>query len=98
MQAGLPVQPQAASVRIAPPQDRTRFLMYAGPRAGANGGELGIWVSPERFAEWIQHIDEGEATAALGKYEVGGYLTGKKLDDRLDQIERFLEDHFPQPD
>ena len=43
-QAELPVQPQRASVRVAPPANRTRFLMYATPRAGANGGELGIWV------------------------------------------------------
>lgn len=97
-QAGLPVQPQAASVRIAPPQNRTRFLMYAGPRAGANGGELGIWVGPGHFAEWFQHIDEGTAVAALDNYEDGGYLAGKKLDDRLDQIERFLKKNFQQAD
>ncbi|MYD92714.1 MAG: DUF91 domain-containing protein [Chloroflexi bacterium] len=97
-QAGLPVQPQAASVRIAPPQNRTRFLMYAGPRAGANGGELGIWVGPGHFAEWFQHIDEDTAVAALDNYEDGGYLAGKKLDDRLDQIERFLKKNFQQAD
>lgn len=96
--AGLPVQPQRASVRIAPPANRTRFLMYAGPRAGANGGELGIWVGPWHFAEWFEHINESEATAALGKYEDGGYLAGKALDCRLDQIERFLTKHFPQTD
>ena len=96
--AGLPVQPQRASVRIAPPANRTRFLMYAGPRAGASGGELGIWVGAGRFAEWFPHIDEGEAAAALGKYDDGGYLAGKALDDRLEQIERFLTTHFPPPD
>lgn len=98
VQAGLPVQPQAASVRIAPPQNRTRFLMYAGPRAGANGGELGIWASPGRFAEWFSHIDEDQAVAALDSYDDGGYLAGDKLNERLDQIERFLTEHFPQPD
>ena len=97
-QAGLAVQPQRASVRIAPPSDRTRFLMYAAPRAGANGGELGIWVGPEQFAERFPHIGEDEATAALGKYEDGAYLAGEKLDVRLKQIERFLTEHFPQPD
>ena len=97
-QAGLPVQPQRASVRVAPPANRTRFLMYAGPRASANGGELGLWVGPWHFAEWFQHISEDEAAKALGNYEDGGYLAGKKLDDRLDQIERFLTEHFPQPD
>lgn len=97
-QAGLPVQPQRASVRIAPPANRTRYLMYAGPRAGANGGGLEIWVGPERFAEWFSGIDEDEAVAALGRSEDGGYLAGDKLNERLDQIERFLTKHFPQPD
>lgn len=96
-EAGLPVQPQRASVRTAPPANRTRFLMYAGPRASANGGGLEIWVGPAQFAEWFQHIEEDEAVKALGKPDDGGYLTGKKLDDRLDQIEGFLTKHFPQP-
>ncbi len=96
--AGLPVQPQRASVRIAPPANRTRFLMYAGPRTGANGGGLEIWVGPERFAEWFPQIDEGEAITALGRSEDGGHLAGDKLSERLDQIERFLTEHFPQPD
>ncbi|WP_425154660.1 endonuclease NucS domain-containing protein [Candidatus Palauibacter sp.] len=96
--AGLPVQPQKASVRIAPPADRTRFLMYARPVAGAGGGGLAIWVGPKRFAEWFSHIGEDEATAALGKYGDGGYAAGKALHDRLDQIERFLTKHFPPPD
>ena len=97
-QAGLAVQPQRASVRIAPPANRTRFLMYAAPRAGANGGELGIWVGPGRFAEWFPDIGEDEAATALGRYEDGGNLAGEKLDERLKQIERFLTEHFPQPD
>lgn len=95
--AGLPVQPQGASVRIAPPKNRTRFLMYAGPRAGATGGELGIWVGPKDFARWFSHIDQDEATAALGDYQDGAYLAGEKLDERLAQIERFLTKYFPQP-
>ncbi len=97
-QAGLPVQPQRASVRVAPPPNRTRFLMYAGPRTSASGGELGIWVGPGRFAEWFPHIDEDKAVAALGRYDDGGYLAGRALDDRLEQIERFLTEHFPPPD
>lgn len=96
--AGLPVQPQRASVRIAPPANRTRFLMYAGPQTGANGGELGIWVGPGEFAEWFPHMDEDEVAAALGKYEDGAYLAGDELNDRLSQIERFLKEHFPQSD
>ncbi len=94
-QACLAVQPQRASVRIAPPANRTRFLMYAGPRAG---GELGIWVGPKEFARWYPYIDEEEATTALGKYGDGAYLAGKELHERLEQIERFLTKHFPQPE
>ena len=90
-------QPQRRSVRIAPPANRTRFLMYASPRAGAGGGGLSIWVGPKRFAEWFS-IDEDKATAALGKYDEGGFLGGKELDKRLDQIERFLKEHFPPPE
>ena len=97
-QAGLAVQPQRASVRIAPPANRTRFLMYARPHAGANGGELQIEVGPGRFAEWFPDIGEDEAATALGRYEDGAYLAGEKLDVRLKQIERFLTEHFPQPD
>ena len=96
--AGLPVQPQRASVRIAPPANRTRFLMYAAPRAGANGGELSIWVGPGQFAEWFTDIGEDEAVTALGSYEDGGNLAGEKLEERLKQIECFLTEHFPQPD
>ncbi len=33
-----------------------------------------------------------------GKYGDGGYVAGKALDDRLDQIERFLTKHFLPPD
>ena len=93
-EAGLPVQPQRASVRVAPPANKTRFLMYAGPRASASGGELGIWVGPGAFAEWFPHIDEDTAVATLGKYDDGAYLAGRALKDRIDEIERFLTEHF----
>ncbi|MDE0260275.1 MAG: endonuclease NucS [Gammaproteobacteria bacterium] len=96
--AGLPVQAQRRSVRIAPPANRTRFLMYASPQAGASGAGLRIWVGPKRFAEWFPHIDEDKATAALGRYDEGGYVGGEELDKRLDQIERFLKEHFPPPE
>ena len=95
--AGLPVQPQAASVRIAPPQNRVRFLMYAQPRAGDRGGELLIHVGPKPFAEFFPDIDEQEAVEALSG--VGGkYVAGKELDATLDRIERFLTEKFPQTD
>ena len=51
--AGLAVQPQRASVRIAPPTNRTRFLMYAQPHSGDSGGELRIHVGPKQFAEFF---------------------------------------------
>ena len=96
--AGLAVQPQRASVRIAPPTNRTRFLMYVQPRAGSAGGELGIWVGPRQFAEFFDHVSEEDATDALGRYDDGGYLAGDALDARLDQIQRFLTDVLRRPD
>ena len=96
--AGLAVQPQPISVRIAPPADRRRFLMYASPRVGASGGELRIWAGPPRFAEWFPHIGEDEAAAALGKYTDGPDLGGEELQQALEQIELFLTKYFPPPD
>ena len=51
--AGLAVQPQRASVRIAPQANRTRFLMYAAPDARQGGG-LRIFTGPKYFAEFFQ--------------------------------------------
>ena len=93
--AGFPVQPHRLSVRIAPPANRTRFLMYARPGAG---GELSIWVGPKQFAEFFPHVSEEDAINALGRYEDGGSFTGKALDRRLDEIERFLTDMGNRPD
>ncbi len=95
--AGLAVQPQPASVRIAPPANRTRFLMYAQPRAGGSGGELGIWVGPKQFAEFFPHVSEDDAINALGRYDDGAFFIGETLDRRLDQIERFLTDKVHRP-
>ena len=96
-EAGLAVQPQRASVRVAPPTNRTRFLMYAQPRLGEGGGELRIHVGPKQFAEFFPHIDEGEAIEALGSLD-GKILGGQPLDELLDQIERFLTDKLQQAD
>ena len=95
--AGLAVQPQRASIRVAPPANRTRFLMYAQPRAGRTGGELGIWVGPKQFAEFFPDVSEAEATEALGEYDDGAYLAGEALGKRLDQIERFLTERIRTP-
>ena len=97
-QAGLAVQPQRASVRIAPSTDRRRFLMYAQPRAGGSNGELGIWVGPEQFAEFFPHVSEQEAICALGKYDDGAFLAGETLDKRLHQIQRFLTERVYRPE
>ncbi len=96
-QADLAVQPQRASVRIAPPANRTRFLMYARPQTGDGGGELLIHAGPKQFAEFYPQIDEREAIEALGGLN-GKIAGGKALDELLDQIERFLTDKLQQAD
>ncbi len=96
-EAGLPVQAQQASVRIAPPADKRRFLMYATPRPDPNGGALGIWVGPENFADWFPPICAEAATDALGTYDDGDFLAGEELANRLDEIESFLTTYFPEP-
>ena len=90
-EAGLAVQPQRASVRIAPPTNRTRFLMYAQPHSGDGGGELRIHVGPKQFAEFFPHVDEREAIDAIGELD-GACVGGEALDKLLDRIERFLID------
>ena len=95
--AGLAVQPQRASVRIAPQTNRTRFLMYARPQTGSGGGELLIHTGPKQFAEFFPRIDEGEAIEALGGLN-GQIVGGEELDALLDQIERFLTNKLQQAD
>ena len=95
--AGLAVQPHKLSVRIAPPTNRTRMLMYAYPEAGHNGGQLYFEVGPKVFAEFFPQIDERDAANALsGLNKV--YAGGKDLDDRLNRIEQFLTDKIQQPE
>ena len=97
--AGLPVQPQRASVRIAPPADRRRFLMYAQPRSGEGGGGLYIEVGPKQFVEFFPDLDEQEVAEALAPGGVRWWTAGgKELDELLDRIQRFLTDKFPKPD
>ena len=94
LKAGLAVQPYSISVRIAPPTNRTRFLMYARPQ----NGNLTISTGPQAFAEFFPPLTEEDATDALGKYEEGGFLAGAALDARLDQIEKFLTEKLPRTD
>ncbi len=93
--AGLAVQPQRASVRIAPQANRTRFLMYARPDKGSDGGVLHIEVGPQAFAEFF-HVSEEEAIKAL-EGVTGTYAKGNELDEVLKQIEDFLASRIKQP-
>ncbi len=95
--AGLPVQPHKLSVRIAPPANRTRMLMYAKPMAGDSGGHLYLEVSAAVFTEFYQHMDEQEAADTLRDVDKA-YLRGNELDHALDQIERFLIEKVRLPD
>ena len=82
--AGLAVQPQRASVRIAPMTNRTRYLMYAAPHRGGPR----ISTGARQFHEFFPHVSEKQASDAL---DVGGPdYAGQTLDDHLDRIERFL--------
>ena len=78
---------------IAPPSNRTRYLMYARPERGG----IVLSAGPEEFAEFFPPLTEDEATTAIGPYEGGVHLTGADLDARLDQIEAFLKT-LPSPD
>ena len=94
-EAGLAVQPQRASVRIAPPQKRTRYLAYARPWTHANGAGLWISVGGKQLVEFFpKKINEQQADAI----NCDGYFTGEELCGRLDQIEAFLKEHFPKAD
>ena len=93
-EAGLAVQPQRLSVRIAPPANRTRFLMYASPHKRG----MSIYTGPPQFAEFFPPITEDEAAEALGPDGEGGFLEGAELDARLERIEQFLTEKLPRPD
>ena len=94
--AGLAVQPQRASVRIAPPANRTRFLMYACPYSDAEGGKLLLHVGPKAFEEFFPHVDEQQAKDALRAAD-GVRAGGEALERVLDGIETFLKEALPAP-
>ena len=85
--AGLAVQPLQKAVRIAPLRNRTRFLIYAGPRDSG----MFLPASPEAFAEFFPPLTPDEVTAAIGPYLAHHPYEGAELDARLDQIEEFLK-------
>ena len=86
--AGLAVQPYRRAVMIAPPTNRSRYLMLARPEQGG----IVLHAGPAQFAEFFPPLTQEEATAAIGPQEPGraGYRGGEELDARLDQIETFL--------
>ena len=86
--AGLHPRPSPLAVTIAPPANRTRYLMYARPEAGG----IVLSAGPRRFAEFFPPLTEDHAMAAIGPYEhPAPHLVGADLDARLDQIEAFLK-------
>ena len=97
--AGFSVQPQPLSVRIAPPANRTRFLMYARPDYGDAGGKLHIAIGPKEFVGFFADLDEREVVEAMA---LSGSdwesAAGRGLDAILDRIKRFLTEKFPQRD
>ena len=92
-QADLVVRPFTVTVMIAPPANRTRFLMYATVRPGG----LEIATGPAAFAEFFPRVTEAVATEALGSYRAE-FLTGAQLEARLAQIEKFLTEQLPPAD
>jgi len=100
-QAGLAVQPQMTSIRIAPPQDKRWLLLFAEPQAGAKrgaGGKLHFYWEPKAF-EYFYGIDDREVEKGLGKLNADRSPAGKEINNWLDRIEKFLnEQHFPRAD
>lgn len=91
--AGLVAQPHRWAVRIAPPTNRSRYLMYARPEEGG----IALSAGPAAFAEFFAPLTEDEVTAAIGAYEPEPlYRDGDELNARLDQIEKFLTT-LPRP-
>lgn len=86
--AGLAVQPYRRGVMVAPPANRTRYLMYARPEQGS----IVLHAGPAQFAEFFPPLMEEDAVAAIGSLKTGraAYRAGDELDACLDQVEAFL--------
>ena len=91
--AGLYPRPYSLAVTIAPPANRTRYLMYARPEAG----DVVLSASPEAFAEFFPPLTPDEVSRRIGLPDEGVRLRGEDLDAALDQIEAFLKE-LPRPD
>jgi len=97
-QAGLAVQPQMTSIRIAPPKDKRWLLLFAEPQAGAKrgaGGKLHFYWEPDSFRTFYG-IDDQEVENGLGKLNADRSPAGKEINNWLDRIEKFLNKHFPR--
>ena len=86
-------RPTSLAVTIAPPANRTRYLMYARPEAGA----VVLSASPEAFAEFFPPLTPDEVSQRIGLSDKGQRLGGEALDAALDRIESFLN-KLPRPD
>ncbi len=93
--AGLEVQPRKASVTIAPPADRRRYLMWIRP--GPSRGKLKLQISSDAFTEFYPHVSDEQANGAVGRFKDGVILDGHAFDEELREIERFLIEKLPQP-
>lgn len=99
-QAGLAVQPQMTSIRIAPTKDKRRLLLYVEPMPdakSAGNGKLHFYWAPDALKKYYG-IDEQEVEAGLGKLDDDRAAGGDRLEERLNQIQRFLTKHFPDAD
>ena len=98
--AGLAVQPQMTSIRISPTKDKRRLLLYAEPMPDAKSegnGKLNFYWEPDALKKYYG-IDEQEVEAGLGKLDDDRAAGGDQLDQRLNEIEAFLNEHFSNMD
>ena len=96
-EAGLAIQPQMTSIRIAPQEDRRRLLLYVEPIADETGrkqGKMHFDWDPHAFKEFYE-ISEQEVKEMVGELDDESTLSGKAIDERLIRIQRFLKNHFP---
>ena len=77
--------------------DRSRFLMNAQPHSGNSGGALRVHFGPNQFAEVFLHVNEQEATDALGDRD-GACVGCEALDTPLDRVKRLLTEEVRRSD
>ena len=95
--AGLAIQPQMTSIRIAPQEDRRWLLLYAEPipdETGRKQGKMHFYCNSDAFKKFYG-IEEQEVEETIGKLDDERSLSVEAIDERLIRIQRFLEKHFP---